>query len=194
MIQSIDFSKIVFKPATVTFLEMHEKPTAALQPIPGTEFILQEKPIDVNDYRSYYYGVGEKHNWLDRMVMADEELSEKINADNIEIYLFKVNNETAGYIEFIKESRFTEILYFGIMPAFIGKGLGKYFLQWVIEKAWELNSQPVDVETRHALSLHKPEWIQLNTCTLDHPNALPNYKKAGFKEVRTEIQQRRVLS
>jgi GNAT superfamily N-acetyltransferase len=173
----IDTSKIVFKPATVTFLEMHQKPLAEPEQIPGTEFILQQKPIDVNEYRSYYYGVGEKHNWLDRMVMPDEELFSKINADNIDIYLFKVNNETAGYIEFIKDPKFTEILYFGLMPAFIGKGLGKYFLQWVIAKAWN----------------YDPEWIQLNTCTLDHPNALPNYKKAGFKEVRTEVQERRVM-
>lgn len=174
---AIDTSKIIFQPATVTFLEMHEKPSTEPEQIPGTEFILHQKPIDVNRYREYYYGVGEKHNWLDRMVMHDEELSQKINADNIEIFLFKVNNETAGYIEFIKDQKFTEILYFGLMPAFIGKGLGKYFLQWVIAKAWSYN----------------PEWIQLNTCTLDHPNALPNYKKAGFKEVRTEIQERRVM-
>lgn len=111
------------------------------------------------------------------MVMPDEELFGKINADNIDIYLFKVNNETAGYIEFIKDPQFTEVLYFGLLPAFIGKGLGKYFLQWVVEKAWSYN----------------PQWIQLNTCTLDHPQALPNYKKAGFKEVRTEVQERRVL-
>jgi GNAT superfamily N-acetyltransferase len=178
MTNTVDVSRIVFKPATVRFLEMHERPAEKIDLLPGTEFILQQKPIDVSEYRSYYYGVGEKYNWLDRMVMPDEELSEKINADNIEIYLFKVNNETGGYIEFIKEARFTEILYFGILPDFIGKGFGKYFLQWAIEKAWSYN----------------PEWVQLNTCTLDHPNALPNYKKAGFKEVRTEIQQRRVLS
>ena len=70
-----------------------------------------------------------------------------------------------------------EILYFGLMPAFIGHGYGKYFLQWVIAKAWS----------------YQPEWIQLNTCTLDHPNALGTYKKAGFIEVRTEIHQRRIL-
>jgi len=175
---SLDTSKIVFEPATVTFLEMHERPTMPLQPIPGTEFRLLNKPVAVEEYRKYYYGVGEKYHWLDRMVMPDEELSGKINAGNVEIFIFHVNNETAGYIEFVKEERFVEILYFGLMPAFTGKGFGKYFLQWVIEKAWDYN----------------PEWIQLNTCTLDHTNALPNYKKAGFKEIRTEVQQRRVIS
>jgi GNAT superfamily N-acetyltransferase len=122
--------------------------------------------------------VGEKHFWLDRMVMPDEELYQKINATNVDIYLFYVDQAVAGYIEFVREEKYVEILYFGILPQFIGKGLGKYFLQWVIAKAWS----------------YQPEWIQLNTCTLDHPNALGTYKNAGFREVRTEVHQRRILT
>jgi GNAT superfamily N-acetyltransferase len=172
----IDISKIIFQPVTVTFLEMYE-PKELPVPFANTHFELLPKPISADEYRKYYYGVGEKHFWLDRMVMPDEELSEKINANNTDIFLFYVNKEVAGYIEFVKEEKHVEILYFGLMPAFIGKGYGKYFLQWVIAKAWS----------------YKPEWIQLNTCTLDHPNALGTYKKAGFTEVRTEIHQRRIL-
>jgi GNAT superfamily N-acetyltransferase len=174
---SIDISRIIFKPVTVTFLEMHE-PKEFPEPLAVTRFELLPKPVSVNEYRKYYYGVGEKYFWLDRMVMPDEELFEKINADNIDIYVFYVNDKAAGYIEFIHEKKYVEILYFGLMPEFIGKGLGKYFLQWVIAKAWSYN----------------PEWIQLNTCTLDHPNALGTYKKAGFTEVRKEIHQRRILT
>ena len=109
--------------------------------------------------------------------MPDQELIDKINGSNVDIFLFYVNVEVAWYIEFIKEGKYVEILYFGLMPAFIGKGYGKHFLEWVIGTAWS----------------YQPDWIQLNTCTLDHPNALGTYKKAGFKEVRTEIHQRRVL-
>jgi GNAT superfamily N-acetyltransferase len=175
--KTIDPSKITFKPVTVTFLEMHE-PKAPPAPLTHTHFDLLKKPIPANEYRKYYYGVGEKHFWLDRMVMADEALIEKINADNVDIFLFYVEEEVAGYIEFVKEEKYVEILYFGLMPAFIGQGYGKHFLQWVIAKAWG----------------YRPQWIQLNTCTLDHPNALGAYKKAGFKEVRTEIHQRRILT
>jgi len=156
---------------------MHELQEFPMQ-LEGARFELLPKPVSVNEYRKYYYGVGEKYFWLDRMVMPDEELFEKINANNIDIYIFFVNNQPAGYIEFIKEEKYVEILYFGLMPEFIGKGFGKYFLQWVIGKAWSYN----------------PEWVQLNTCTLDHPNALGTYKKAGFTEVRTETHQRRILT
>ena len=175
--KTIDISKIIFQPVTVTFLEMHE-PNELPVPLPNTYFELLPKPVSVNEYRKYYYGVGEKHFWLDRMVMPDMELFEKINATNVEIFLFYVNEEVAGYIEFVKEEKYVEILYFGLMPAFIGKGYGNYFLQWVIAKAWS----------------YKPDWIQLNTCTLDHPNALITYKKAGFTQVRTEVHQRRILT
>ena len=174
---SIDPSRIILQPVTVTFLEMHE-PKEPPAPIPNTSFKLLANPVSAGEYREYYYGVGEKYFWLDRMVMPDDELSQKINAPNVDIFIFYINNETAGYIEFIREERFVEILYFGLMPAFIGKGSGKYFLQWAIAKAWS----------------YRPEWIQLNTCTLDHPNALQTYKKAGFTEVKAEIHQRRVLS
>jgi GNAT superfamily N-acetyltransferase len=172
----IDTSGIMLKPVTVTFLEMHVRQPLP-QLLPGTSFKLLPKPVPVNEYRKYYYGVGEKWNWLDRMVMPDKELSDKINAEHVDIFVFYAGNEAAGFIEFVKEKRFVEILYFGLLPAFIGKGWGKYFMQWVAGKAWG----------------YEPEWIQLNTCTLDHPNALNVYMNAGFMPVRTEIQERRVL-
>ena len=174
--KTIDISRITFQPAIVTFFEMHE-PKELPASLPGTHFGLLLNPIPVNEYRKFYYGVGENHSWLDRMVMPDEELFDKINAGNVDIFLFYVNKEIAGYIEFVKEEKYVEILYFGLLPAYIGQGYGKYFLQWVIAKAWS----------------YKPEWIQLNTCTLDHPNALGTYKKAGFTEIRKETHQRRVL-
>jgi GNAT superfamily N-acetyltransferase len=176
MAVSVDISKIIIRPATVYFLEMHESKPAP-DPLPETKFELLAKPISSSIYRELYYGVGEKWHWLDRMVMPDEELLEKINAPNTDIFVFKINNEAAGYIEFVKEKSFIEIQYFGLLPAFIGKGYGKYFLQWAIAKAWS----------------YQPQWIQVNTCTLDHPNALSIYKNAGFKEVRTEIMDRKIL-
>ena len=57
-----------------------------------------------------------------------------------------------------------ELVQFGLMAEFIGQGLGKYFLQWTIDRAWG----------------YQPTRLWLHTCTLDHPAALPNYLKAGF--------------
>ena len=65
-----------------------------------------------------------------------------------------------------------ELVQFGLLPEFIGQGLGKFFLQWAIDKSWG----------------YGPRRLWLHTCSLDHPAALPNYLKAGFqicKEERT---------
>lgn len=171
----IDPADITFVDTVVTYLKMETPPAEKLPPMEGVSFRLWPKPIDVESYRRVYYGVGKEHHWVDRLVMPEEEVSALINDEKIDIYVMEVGGETAGYCEFIKEKAFTEILYFGLLPAFIGKGLGKYFLRRAIEHAWSYGVQ----------------WIQLNTCGLDHPHALNNYKRNGFVEVRQEVHSRR---
>ena len=174
---SIDTSRVILKPVQVTFLEMHEQPANTIPAAYNMHFELLPKPIEVNEYRSYYYGVGKQWYWLDRMMMDDSLLYDKINAPNVDIYVLYIDEQVAGFAEFVREKDYVEILYFGLLPAFIGKGYGHYFLQTVIETAWS----------------YQPKHIQLNTCALDHPNALSVYKKAGFREVRTATEERRVL-
>ncbi|WP_315816891.1 GNAT family N-acetyltransferase [Paraflavitalea speifideaquila] len=174
---SIDNSRVVLQPVQVTFLEMHEQPVNTIPAAFKMDFELQPKPIAVQDYRGYYYGVGKEWYWLDRMMMEDAALFEKINAPHVDIYALYIESQPAGFAEFVREKDYVEILYFGLLPAFIGKGYGHYFLQTVIQTAWN----------------YQPQHIQLNTCSLDHPNALHVYKKAGFKEVRTATEERKVL-
>jgi GNAT superfamily N-acetyltransferase len=164
--------------ARVYFLEMHKQPQTWPVVPEGVSFHLLEKSIDVELYRHYYRSVGFTYNWLDRLAMPDKELDVKINALNAVIYILKVDNSEAGYIEFNLEKDFTEILYFGLFPAFVGKGLGKFFLQWVISKAWSFGVK----------------WIQLNTCSLDHPNSLAVYHSQGFEIVRMAAEERKVLN
>jgi GNAT superfamily N-acetyltransferase len=80
-------------------------------------------------------------------------------------------DEIAGYFELKKEpDGSTEVAYFGLMPKFIGRGLGKHLLTCAVEQAWADGAQRV--------------W--LHTCTDDDPAALPNYLKRGFKPFKTE--------
>ena len=65
-----------------------------------------------------------------------------------------------------------ELVQFGLMPEFIGQGLGRYFLQWTIDRAWN----------------YRPRRFWLHTCTKDHPAALPNYFKAGFAIYKEEVK------
>jgi ribosomal protein S18 acetylase RimI-like enzyme len=58
-----------------------------------------------------------------------------------------------------------ELTYFGLMPDYIGQGLGWYFINAIIDIAWA----------------SEPSRIWVHTCHLDHPRAIRNYQKAGFK-------------
>jgi len=76
----------------------------------------------------------------------------------------------AGYAELDRRQPLeVELAYFGLMPEFIGRGLGGFMLNWTVHRAWS----------------SEPRRVWLHTCTLDHPQALAVYQKAGF-----EIYQR----
>jgi len=63
--------------------------------------------------------------------------------------------------------------YFGLLPDAIGQGLGKHLLSCAVRDAWALG----------------PARVWLHTCTLDHPAALPNYKKAASAPYKTETYE-----
>jgi ribosomal protein S18 acetylase RimI-like enzyme len=162
--------------ANVWYLEMNDRPEFENTLSDEWQVHQLEKPVSVKDYRYLYFGVGEKWNWLDRMVMHDEILSEKINNDNTEIFVLLNKEQPAGYIELVTENDRTEIQYFGLMPEFIGKGIGKRFLQWSIMKAW---------------SFDQTKLVTLNTCSLDHESALSIYQSCGFKIIREQTEERK---
>jgi GNAT superfamily N-acetyltransferase len=65
-----------------------------------------------------------------------------------------VHDEVAGFFELERHADGSvEISYFGLMPSFIGRGLGKAMLSAAATEAWSLNASRV--------------W--LHTCTLDSP-------------------------
>ncbi|GII84406.1 N-acetyltransferase [Sphaerisporangium siamense] len=69
-----------------------------------------------------------------------------------------------------------EITTFGLLPEFVGKGLGGYALTLAIAQAWRVEPLEADAVRR----------VWLHTSTNDHPNALPNYTRRGLRPFRTE--------
>ena len=72
----------------------------------------------------------------------------------------------AGFAEldFRGFPKVVDLSYFGLVPEFIGRRLGPWLLRWTIEAMWRRG----------------PKRITVNTCTLDHPSALPLYQRLGF--------------
>ncbi len=124
-------------------------------------------------YRYLYVEVGRQYNWSDRLVWTEAQFREHLAGPST-IWLLSVRGAPAGYFELRRqEDGSVEIMYFGLLPEFVGQGLGKFLLTRAVEEAWAT----------------RPTRVWLHTCTLDHPGALPNYLRRGFRKVREETYQ-----
>lgn len=160
-------------PSTITWLELFHPPVRpSLQPpVAGTEIVRALLPT-VHFYRYLYDTVGAAWLWHRRRVMPDEELAAIVQAPTTDLRVLWVHGVPAGYAELSScHCPDVELAYFGLVPEFIGRGLGPWLLDWTIRHAF----------AKGATRLH------LNTCDLDHPKALATYEAAGFQAYdRTE--------
>ena len=134
---------------------------------------LPAEPVDLRlrrgispiEYLELYSLVGELWLWRDRLVWTRTELERYLASPDVQVWTAHVHGATAGYFELRQHAdRTVEVMYFGLTPGFIGRGLGGWLLTRAVEEAFALGA------TR----------IVLNTCTLDAPQALPNYLARGF--------------
>ncbi|MFQ5773584.1 MAG: GNAT family acetyltransferase [Kiloniellaceae bacterium] len=158
---------------TITYLEMTARPTRPPPALPhGVHAaLLRARKPSAAFYRYLYDHVGEAWLWYERRALDDEALGAIVGDERVEIYVLYVDGVPAGYAELDRrEPPDIELAYFGLMPEFIGKGLGAYLLGSAIDIAWS----------------HDPKRLWVHTNTLDHPKALPLYQRFGFKPYRQE--------
>ena len=151
---------------TVTYLKMDTTPHDYVHPPSNMKIALMKvKDMPVHYYRYLYNTVGENYDWVDRKVMSDEALEAEIHVEDVAIYVAYANGVPAGYFE-LDSSKKNDVwlAYFGITPQFIGTGIGKWLLHEAIATAW----------------MSEPDSVRVETCTLDHPRALPLYQRMGF--------------
>ena len=157
---------------TRTFLEM--RAPSLLRPAHNDDVLIKielQRDCSVELFRFLYAEVGKNYYWTDRLPWTDEEITTYLQQREVSVWLMTYDGETAGYFELKKcDDGSTEFAYFGLIPEFIGRGLGKHLLSCATEQAWADGANRV--------------W--LHTCTDDDPAALPNYLKRGFKPFKTE--------
>jgi GNAT superfamily N-acetyltransferase len=152
-------------PITTTYLQMLTHHCQHVPPPMAGITIRHVTEPTVEFYRQIYDAVGGKWNWSSRKKLPDAELARIIGDPRVEIHLLLVDEKQAGFAELDRrQPSEIELVQFGLVAKFIGRRLGKYFLQRVIDKAFG----------------YEPQRFWLHTCTEDHPAALPNYLKAGF--------------
>lgn len=157
-----------------THLEMLENAVPVAPETPpsfGVERLVRP-PLD--EYRAIFLAVGGEWGWTGRLLMTDGELADILDDDRIEVWRLISGTQVAGFVELDRRiPGEVEIVYFGLTPEFIGRGLGGFLLRWAIHHAWKSVGPGPDVSSTKRLWLH--------TCAFDSPVALPFYKKAGFR-------------
>lgn len=158
---------------TTYYLEMNT-PSELIEKTDSLGLLIEEAKIDEFRFNKFLYQlVGEQWGWIDKLPLSNEEWIEYVENPNLRTWVAYYRGTVAGYFELnTNESGDTEIAYFGLVPNFIGKGLGGYLLSQAISNAWQ------SPETKRV-------WV--HTCSLDHDSALSNYKARGLKLYKKEV-------
>ncbi|MEV0278868.1 GNAT family N-acetyltransferase [Streptomyces sp. NPDC050610] len=158
----------------VTYLEMTER--AQLRPArPAEGVALEETPAGSETLAATREAVGAPHHWsgswLDRR--RDERMRH---------WLIRVDGEAAGVLSVRGETGGSvEIDTFGLVPRYVGQGYGGHALTLAVRQAWD--QRPLDAPEVRRVWLH--------TSTRDHPHALRNYERRGFRRYAREPETRK---
>ncbi len=154
---------------TVTFLRMVVAPGEMGGVLPDGVRVERVVAPTVGFYRYLYNTVGADYVWWLRRTMPDGDLASLLRHPAVGVHVMTVGGEPAGFYELDRRAvPDVNISYFGLMPHMVGTGLGYRFLCHAVEAAWAMG----------------PRAVTVNTCTADHPRALPSYLRAGFVPYR----------
>ncbi|WP_166839007.1 GNAT family N-acetyltransferase [Rheinheimera pleomorphica] len=118
-----------------------------------------------------FRAVGARWRWFSRLSWDYQQWLAYLTTQQVRTWLLWVKGTPAGYIELLKHpDQSVEIKFFGLLPQFIGQGLGQRLAEAAVMLAAQWQASKI--------------W--LHTCSADHPSALKNYQQAGF--VVTDIQ------
>ena len=159
--------------AVRTYLEMKDPSqlTGEASAPPGVSLVC-ERSYPPAQWRRLYAEVGADYHWVDRLGWTDQDIQRYLDDPAVELWILREGTEDAGYFELRRDAEGgIEIAYFGLLPAFTVRGLGRYLLDAAVTRAWALGASRV--------------WV--HTSSLDHPTALPNYLARGFSVWKQEV-------
>ena len=157
---------------TVTFLQMDAPPSHyPPQPANRSLALFLTRSMPRHFYRYLMDRVGRKWHWVNVLRLNNDSLDARLGDPARDISVLYVEGSPAGFFELTMLAGNTcELTFFGLMPHVSGQGLGRWFLGAAIDAAWR----------------KQPARVVVQTCTLDHPAALPLYQKLGFRPVAQE--------
>ncbi|GEM87652.1 GNAT family N-acetyltransferase [Meiothermus granaticius] len=117
-----------------------------------------------------YRSVGGDWYWYEKADWSYAQWLEYAQNPNLHTWVAYLRGTPAGYFQLEAQGEAVEIVYFGLLPQFSGRGLGGHLLTEALEQAWALG----------------PKRVWVHTCSLDSPAALANYQARGMRLYKTE--------
>ena len=148
-----------------TYLEMRSRDQLRAERADTRFHVREQTQSDWRFNRDLYFRVGEQWEWTDKRAWSDEQWQEYAATPDLRTFAAYYDGVLAGYYELRRDTEGgVEIAYFGLLPEFIGRGLGGALLTSAIKRAWKMS----------------PHRVWVHTCNRDHPQALTNYQVRGM--------------
>lgn len=164
---------------TVTYLEMTDLgELRAGRVVPALQ-LRREEGLSLLA-RSVQARVGAAYGWRSS-TRSDQEWQELARSHpHGQYWLITLAGEAAGIAALEPQpGGDVEIRTFGLLPDYVGQGLGGHALTLALQQAWASESLEAEAIRR----------VWLHTNSNDHPSALLNYQRRGLRVYRTEIEE-----
>jgi len=160
------------EPLITTYLEMRSRDQLRPKRADARFQVCEKRNRDWRFNRDLYFRVGEQWDWIDKRPWTDKQWKEYAAAE-LRAFAGYYDDALVGYYELRRDREGgIEIAYFGLLPEWIGRGLGGALLTSAIEGAWRMEPNTSRV------------WV--HTCNRDHPQALANYQARGMIVYKVE--------
>jgi len=151
----------------VKYFEMTVPPAGSALLSPDKDAIVARECLSREEYLALYKAIGDPVQWDERFRIEPAELNRMLSSEFLEVFILRISGKAVGLCEFDKR-KFPdiELVNYGLLTSFQGRGLGVYLLDQSLRKVWNCC----------------PNRVWLHTDTNDHPRAALTYERAGFKE------------
>jgi RimJ/RimL family protein N-acetyltransferase len=151
----------------------YQGPTLALPVWPEDVCLIEAKIASPDLSQFLFCAVGNHWRWFSRLSWTYSQWHNYLTAGNVRTWVLYQQGTPAGFVELCSHpDQSVELKFFGLLPAFIGQGLGARLAVAAIALAQQWQASRV--------------WV--HTCSEDHPSALKTYQHAGFRINQTVTQ------
>lgn len=147
----------------------------APEPLPGVEIRRAATPSPELS-RGMYAAVGADWWWVDRLPWDWARWQAHLSRPEVETWLALLDGTPVGWAELEATDGAVELTYLGLLPAFLGRGIGSRLLDAALRRGFAMTEPP-------------PERVWVHTCSLDGPAARRAYEGRGLRVYAEETAE-----